>query len=91
MARGGALGEEPIAHALHLSADKKLTRNTRNWRHIRKLNLIPQPPERNLSSLCATRRIDHISETFSWDKVKDQVTPFGDVTMYDADGNVITK
>ncbi|MDX6305562.1 MAG: zinc protease [Blastocatellia bacterium] len=26
-----------------------------------------------------------------WDKVKDQVTPFGDVTMYDADGNVITK
>ena len=26
-----------------------------------------------------------------WDKVKDQVTPFGDVTVYDADGNVITK
>lgn len=26
-----------------------------------------------------------------WEKVKDQVTPFGDVTMYDADGNVITK
>ena len=26
-----------------------------------------------------------------WDKVKDQVTPFGDVIMYDADGNVITK
>jgi zinc protease len=26
-----------------------------------------------------------------WDKVKDQVTPFGDVTMYDAEGNVITK
>jgi zinc protease len=26
-----------------------------------------------------------------WDKVKDQVTPFGDVTIYDADGNVITK
>jgi hypothetical protein len=26
-----------------------------------------------------------------WDKVKDQVTPFGDVTMYDADGNVIGK
>jgi predicted Zn-dependent peptidase len=26
-----------------------------------------------------------------WDKVKDQVTPFGDVTMYDADGKVITK
>ena len=26
-----------------------------------------------------------------WDKVKDQVTPFGDVTMYDTDGNVITK
>ena len=26
-----------------------------------------------------------------WDKVKDQVTPFGDVTMYDADGNVIPK
>ena len=26
-----------------------------------------------------------------WDKVKDQVTPFGDVTMYDSDGNVITK
>lgn len=26
-----------------------------------------------------------------WDKVKDQVTPFGDVTMYDANGNVITK
>ena len=26
-----------------------------------------------------------------WDKVKDQVIPFGDVTMYDAEGNVITK
>jgi zinc protease len=26
-----------------------------------------------------------------WDKVKDQVTPFGDVTMYDANGNVISK
>lgn len=26
-----------------------------------------------------------------YDKVKDQVTPFGDVTLYDADGNVITK
>jgi predicted Zn-dependent peptidase len=26
-----------------------------------------------------------------WDKVKDQVTPFGDVTIYDAAGNVITK
>jgi predicted Zn-dependent peptidase len=26
-----------------------------------------------------------------WEKVKDQVTPFGDVTMYDADGNVIKK
>ena len=24
-----------------------------------------------------------------WDKVKDQVTPFGDVTIYDAEGNVI--
>jgi len=24
-----------------------------------------------------------------WDKVKDQVTPFGDVTMYDAEGNVV--
>jgi zinc protease len=26
-----------------------------------------------------------------WDKVKDQVTPFADVTMYDAQGNVISK
>lgn len=26
-----------------------------------------------------------------YEKVKDQVTPFGDVTLYDADGNVITK
>jgi zinc protease len=26
-----------------------------------------------------------------WDKVKDQVTPFGDVTIYDAEGNVVTK
>lgn len=26
-----------------------------------------------------------------WEKVKDQVLPFGDVTMYDAEGNVITK
>jgi zinc protease len=26
-----------------------------------------------------------------WDKVKDQVTPFGDVTMYDSEGNVISK
>lgn len=26
-----------------------------------------------------------------YDKVKDQVTPFGDVTLYDAEGNVITK
>src|SRR5712691_9743055 len=26
-----------------------------------------------------------------WNKVKDQVTPFGDVTIYDANGNVITK
>jgi predicted Zn-dependent peptidase len=26
-----------------------------------------------------------------WEKVKDQVTPFGDVTMYDAEGNVVTK
>ena len=24
-----------------------------------------------------------------WDKVKDQVTPFGDVTIYDAEGNVV--
>jgi zinc protease len=24
-----------------------------------------------------------------WEKVKDQVTPFGEVTMYDADGNVV--
>jgi len=26
-----------------------------------------------------------------WDKVKDQVTPFGEVTIYDADGKVIIK
>jgi len=26
-----------------------------------------------------------------WDKVKDQVTPFGDVTIYDVEGNVVTK
>jgi zinc protease len=26
-----------------------------------------------------------------WDKVKDQVIPFGDVTIYDAEGNVVTK
>ena len=26
-----------------------------------------------------------------WEKVKDQVTPFGDVTIYDTEGNVITK
>ena len=26
-----------------------------------------------------------------WEKVKDQVTPFGVVTIYDAEGNVITK
>jgi zinc protease len=26
-----------------------------------------------------------------WDKVKDQVTPFGDVTIYDSEGNVISK
>jgi len=26
-----------------------------------------------------------------WNKVKDQVTPFGDVTMYDAEGNVVTR
>ena len=26
-----------------------------------------------------------------WDKVKDQVTPFGDVTIYDAEGNLLTK
>ncbi len=26
-----------------------------------------------------------------WDKVKDQVKPFGDVTIYDADGNVTAK
>src|SRR5215475_4127612 len=26
-----------------------------------------------------------------WDKVKDQVTPFGDVTIYDAEGNVVSK
>ncbi|HEY2964399.1 MAG TPA: pitrilysin family protein [Pyrinomonadaceae bacterium] len=26
-----------------------------------------------------------------WEKVKDQVVPFGDVTIYDAEGNVITK
>jgi zinc protease len=26
-----------------------------------------------------------------WDKVKDQVVPFGDVTIYDAEGNVVTK
>jgi zinc protease len=26
-----------------------------------------------------------------WDKVKDQVTPFGEVTIYDADGNLIKK
>ena len=27
MARGGALSEKTIAHALHLAANKKLTRN----------------------------------------------------------------
>jgi zinc protease len=26
-----------------------------------------------------------------WDKVKDQVTPFGEVTIYDAEGNVVNK
>lgn len=26
-----------------------------------------------------------------WEKVKDQVEPFGDVTIYDAEGNVVTK
>lgn len=26
-----------------------------------------------------------------WDKVKDQVTPFGDVTIYDAEGNVVAR
>ena len=26
-----------------------------------------------------------------WDKVKDQVTPFGEVTIYDAEGNLIKK
>jgi zinc protease len=26
-----------------------------------------------------------------WDKVKDQVTPFGEVTIYDAEGNVVKK
>ena len=26
-----------------------------------------------------------------WDKVKDQVTPFGEVTMYDAEGNVVPR
>jgi zinc protease len=26
-----------------------------------------------------------------WDKVKDQVTPFGDVTIYDVEGNVVSK
>lgn len=26
-----------------------------------------------------------------WEKVKDQVTPFGEVTMYDVEGNVVTK
>ena len=26
-----------------------------------------------------------------WEKVKDQVTPFGEVTIYDAEGNVISK
>jgi zinc protease len=26
-----------------------------------------------------------------WDKVRDQVTPFGDVTIYDAEGNVVKK
>jgi zinc protease len=26
-----------------------------------------------------------------WEKVKDQVTPFGEVTLYDVEGNVITK
>ena len=26
-----------------------------------------------------------------WEKVKDQVTPFGDVTIYDVEGNVVTK
>ena len=26
-----------------------------------------------------------------WEKVKDQVTPFGDVTIYDAQGNIVSK
>ena len=26
-----------------------------------------------------------------WEKVKDQVTPFGDVTIYDTEGNVVTR
>ncbi len=26
-----------------------------------------------------------------WEKVKDQVTPFGDVTIYDSEGNIVTK
>jgi len=26
-----------------------------------------------------------------WEKVKDQVTPFGEVTIYDSEGNVVSK
>ena len=26
-----------------------------------------------------------------WEKVKDQVTPFGDVTIYDSEGKVVSK
>jgi hypothetical protein len=26
-----------------------------------------------------------------YDKVKGQITPFGDVTLYDAEGNLISK
>lgn len=85
-----ALGEETITHALHAATDEKLTSNRR---HIHGIEFNTEAD----FAQCEDRE-NHFDTYHAavvivgdWDKVKDQVTPFGDVTIYDANGNVITK
>ena len=72
MPRGGALRKETITHALHLTTDKKLTRN---WRHIRQI-------ESNTSAVGVqsedreNQRNFFLAQSVTWRKLRQRL--FGD-------------
>lgn len=69
MPRGRALRKETIADALHVASDKKLPSNARPIHWI----------EFYTEADCAP--CEAVVIVGDWDKVKDQVTPLGDVTI----------